>query len=182
MLTWYSPGVHLTFTWPPDHHLTFPWPLPSLNPFVAVSWFINHYFFVKFFFLEEKIIPKIFQTFGWCIYPVSVTLWAPWLGDFDNLNLFYRKIKIEKMPKFETLFATRGLNMYVTNFRLRDVILPGAWMVGLKKMVPTCRAVGKGVQSLSPPFFEEFYLLSYVLTSFYSTLPPIGSKSYESAL
>ena len=80
-----------------------------LNPFVAVGWFINHYFFVKFFFLEEKIIPKIFQTFGWCIYPVSVTLWAPWLGDFDNLNLFYRKIKIEKMPKFEILFATRGL-------------------------------------------------------------------------
>ena len=80
-----------------------------LNPFVAVGWFINHYFFVKFFFLEEKIIPKIFQTFGWCIYPVSVTLWAPWLGDFDNLNLFYRKIKIEKMPKFETLLATRGL-------------------------------------------------------------------------
>ena len=83
--------------------------LGGLNPFVAVGWFINHYFFVKFFFLEEKIIPKIFQTFGWCIYPVSVTLWAPWLGDFDNLNLFYRKIKIEKMPKFETLLATNGL-------------------------------------------------------------------------
>ena len=83
--------------------------LAAFNPFVAVGWFINHYFFVKFFFLEEKIIPKIFQTFGWCIYPVSVTLWAPWLGDFENLDVFYRKIKIEKMPKIETLLATRGL-------------------------------------------------------------------------
>ena len=92
------------------HHTYLPWvKIKQINPFVAVGWFINHYFFVKFFFLEEKIIPKIFQTFGWCIYPVSVTLWAPWLGDFDNLNLFYRKIKIEKMPKFETLLATRGL-------------------------------------------------------------------------
>ena len=88
-----------------------------INPFVAVGWFINHYFFVKFFFLEEKIIPKIFQTFGWCIYPVSVTLWAPWLGDFDNLNLFYRKIKIEKMPKFETLLATNGLSWWMREER-----------------------------------------------------------------
>ena len=49
-----------------------------------------------------------------------MTLWAPWLGDFDNLNLFYRKIKIEKMPKFETLLATRGLKEKKWEFSLLD--------------------------------------------------------------
>ena len=48
-----------------------------------------------------------------------MTLWAPWLGDFDNLNLFYRKIKIEKMPKFETLLAKRGLTSASDTFEAK---------------------------------------------------------------
>ena len=36
-------------------------------------------------------------------------LWASWLRDFDILNLFYDEFKSEKMAKFETLIAPRGL-------------------------------------------------------------------------
>ena len=36
-------------------------------------------------------------------------LWASWLKDFDILNIFYDELKIEKMAKFEILFATNGL-------------------------------------------------------------------------
>ena len=36
-------------------------------------------------------------------------LWALWLRDFDILNIFYDKFKIEKMAKFETLIVPRGL-------------------------------------------------------------------------
>ena len=44
-------------------------------------------------------------------YPVSVPQWASWLKDFDILNIFYDKIKIGKMAKFEILIATNGLKM-----------------------------------------------------------------------
>ena len=36
-------------------------------------------------------------------------LWLSWLRDCDILNIFYDEFKIEKMAKFETLIATRGL-------------------------------------------------------------------------
>ena len=32
-----------------------------------------------------------------------------WLWDFENLNVFFGKLKFKKMPKFETLSALRGL-------------------------------------------------------------------------
>ena len=59
--------------------------------------------------MEKKINPKSFQTFGLLIYPVSVPLWASLLRDFDKLNIFYDKLKIEKMAKFEILIAANGL-------------------------------------------------------------------------
>ena len=38
-------------------------------------------------------------------------LWASLLRDFDILNIFYDKLKIEKMATFEILIATNGLSI-----------------------------------------------------------------------
>ena len=36
--TWYSPDVHMSFTWWPDHHLTNPWTLCKLKCQVRTIW------------------------------------------------------------------------------------------------------------------------------------------------
>ncbi len=40
-----------------------------------------------------------------------IYLEVSWLLDFEYLNVFFGKLKLKKMPKFETLSALRGLKM-----------------------------------------------------------------------